>query len=111
MSRVTRFTAVLLLSAAWTTAYAARPTPSDFRDDWTGLFLAVTKSFGIPTYYVGSDKRWAYFETKFEQSLFTPTYRKVAESRMRLPRIFPLWQGKAYRIRLTNFAGYEHAGP
>jgi hypothetical protein len=63
---------------------------SSFREDWLGLFLAVTKSFGARTYYVGSDDQWAYFETQFEDSLVTPMYRKVAASRMHLPRTFPL---------------------
>ncbi len=86
---------------------AAPPPASDFRDDWLGLFRAVTRSSGVRTYYLGSDAHWAYFETKFEDSLVTPKYRKVEASRMHLPRTFPLGQGKPYRIELSNFAGYE----
>jgi hypothetical protein len=85
------------------------PTPpptSQFRDDWTGLFLAVTKSFGTHTYYIGSDDRWSYFRTKHEESLFTPTYRKVETSQMKLRRTFPFCQGKPYRIQLSDF-GYS----
>jgi hypothetical protein len=98
---------VLLLSACRT---PAPPPASSFTADWSGLFLAVTKSFGTRTYYVGSDNQWAYFETQFEDSLVTPTYRKVETSRMHLPQTFPLGQGKPYRIYLTNFVGYENAG-
>jgi hypothetical protein len=85
------------------------PTPpptSQFTNDWTGLFLAVTKSFGKRTYYIGSDERWTYFQTKGEE-LFTPTYRKVEATRMSLPRTFPFAQGTPYLIQLTNFVGYE----
>ena len=88
------------------------PTPpptSQFRDDQTGLFLAVTKSFGVRTYYIGSDDKWSYFRTKFEESLFTPTYRKVETSRMSLRRTFPFRQGTPYRVDLAEF-GYEKDG-
>jgi hypothetical protein len=104
-------TATVLLSlclAFFSDAVASPPPANKFNDDWTGLFLAVTKSFGARTYYVGSDDHWSYFETKFEDSLFTPTYRRVEASRMHLPRTFPLWQGKPYRIELKNFAGYDN---
>jgi hypothetical protein len=85
------------------------PTPpptSQFRDDPTGLFLAVTKSFGTRTYYIGSDDKWSYFRTKFEESLLTPTYRKVETSSMTLRRTFPFLQGKPYQIHLADF-GYD----
>jgi hypothetical protein len=85
------------------------PTPpptSQFRDDWLGLFLAVTKSFGTRTYYLGSDDKWSYFRTKYEESLVTPTYRKVETSRMSLHQTFPFLRGKPYRIQLTDF-GYD----
>jgi hypothetical protein len=88
---------------------AAPPPASDFRDDWLGLFRAVTRSSGARTYYVGSDAHWVYLETKFEDSLVAPTYRKVEASRMHLPRTYPLGQGKPYRIEVSNFAGYEGA--
>ena len=85
------------------------PTPpptTQFRDDWTGLFLTVTKSFGLHTYYIGSDDKWSYFETSHEESIFTPTYRKVVTSRMSLHQTFPFLHGNPYRIQLTDF-GYE----
>ena len=88
----------------------APPPASDFRDGWLGLFRAVTRSSGARTYYVGSDAHGAYFETKFEDSLVVPTYRKVEASRMHLPRTFPLGQGKPHRIEVSNFAGYEGVG-
>jgi hypothetical protein len=85
------------------------PTPpptSSFQNDWTGLFLTVTKSFGVTrTYYIGSDNEWSYFETKGEL-LFTPTYRKVETSQMKLRRTFPFCQDKPYRIQLSDF-GYD----
>jgi len=90
-----------------TSCTTAPPPASNFRDDWVGLFLAVTKSFGTRTYYVGSDVHWAYFETPSEDSLFTPTYRKVEASRLHIARPFPLDQGKPYRIELRDFVGYE----
>jgi hypothetical protein len=89
------------------------PTPAptgQFRDDWVGLFLAVTKSFGTRTYYIGSDDKWSYFETKFEESLFTPTHRKVETSHMRLRRTFPFRQGTPYRVELTDFNCSERGG-
>ena len=83
------------------------PQTSQFRDDWKGLFLAVTKSFGSSTYYIGSDEQWAYFQTKREESMFTPTCRKVEASQMSLPQTFLFAQGTPYLIQVTNFVGYE----
>jgi hypothetical protein len=82
------------------------PTPppsSQFSDDWTGLFLAVTKSLGARTYYIGSDDQWSYFQTEFEKSVFTPTYRKIQTSSVRLRRTFPVRQGVPYRVELSDF--------
>src|SRR5437588_6608065 len=73
------------------------PTPppaSQFRDDWTGLFIAVTKSFGEHTYYLGSDDEWAYFRS----GSISPAYRKVQAARMSLPRTFAFAQGTTYSI-------------
>jgi hypothetical protein len=89
------------------------PTPpqtSQFSEDWTGLYLAVTKSFGVRTYYIGSDDKWSYFETKFEESLVRPTYRKVETSQMKLSRTFPFCQGDPYRIKLSDFV-YDEKRP
>ena len=107
-----RTTVQLLLYAVLFAGCSASPPPSvsHFRDDYVGLLFAVGQSFGIRTYYVGSDEQWAYFETPLEESLITPTYRKVQTSQMHLPQTFPLGQGKPYRIYMTNFVGYEHAG-
>ena len=82
------------------------PPPSEFRDDWTGLFLSVTKSFGVVrTYYVGSDDRWSYFDCRGD----SPRYRKTETSRMRLRRTFPFRQGTPYLLELVDF-GYEKDG-
>jgi hypothetical protein len=89
-----------LLSGCHTSAL----TPaSQFRDDWKGLFLAVTKGFGARTYYVGSDETWSYFQTRFENSIITPTYRKVMTSQMRLRRTFPFRQSEPYLVELSDF--------
>jgi len=85
----------------------AAPPTSQFSDDWTGLFLTVTKSFGVRTYYIGSDDKWSYFQTRFEKSLVTPTYRKVETSRMSLRRTFAFREGAPYRIELTDF-GHDY---
>src|SRR6202021_2702159 len=69
--------------------HTSPPPASQYGDDWKGLFLAVTKGLGARTYYVGSDDTWSYFQTTFEKSIFTPTYRKVLISQMRLRRAFP----------------------
>ena len=98
---------VLLCSVFIFACRTSTPQTSQVRDDWTGLFLAVTKSFGTSTYYIGSNEQWAYLQTKREESVFTPTYRKVEASRMSLPRTFPFAEGTSYLIQLTNFVGYE----
>jgi hypothetical protein len=92
---------VVLISGCRT---PAPPPASQINDDWVGLFLAVTKSFGTRTYYIGSDNKWSYFQTNFEESLFTPTYRKVHTSSMRLRRTFLVQQGAPYRVELSDFA-------
>ena len=98
---------ILLCGVLFVACHTPTPPPtSQFREDWTGLYLAVTKNFGLRTYYIGSDDKWSYFQTKFEESVFTPTYRKVETSRMGLRRKFPFLQGKPYQIKLTDF-GYE----
>ena len=79
------------------------PLTSQFSNDWTGIMLSVTKSFGITrTYYVGSDNKWSYFKTMGEQGLFTPMYRKCRTSQMKLRRTFPFHQGKGYRIERSD---------
>ena len=81
------------------------PPTSAFVNDWTGLFLSVTKSYGIVrTYYLGSDDKWSYFESIGD----TPKYRKVETSSMNLQSIFPFPQGKPYRIQLADFQGNHH---
>src|SRR3974390_1821227 len=88
--------AVVLAVIAYGCSTAKQPPTSAFQDDWTGLFLTVTKSFGVThSYYLGSDDRWSYFKTTGE-SLFTPTYRKVETSRMNLSRTFPFGHVKPY---------------
>ena len=79
------------------------PSKSEFADDWTGLFVAVTKGFSGKTYYLGSDDQWAYFRS----GKLMPVYRKVGASRMRVPEVFPLAKGETYPIGLSNFVGYE----
>lgn len=76
---------------------AAPPAASNFRQDWLGLFRAVTMSTGARTYYLGSDTHWSYFETNFGDPLIAPIYRKVEVSRMQLPG--PFLSGKASHIR------------
>jgi hypothetical protein len=98
--------AVVLAAVVHGCSTAKPPPTSAFQGDWTGLFLTVTKSFGVTrSYYLGSDDRWSYFKTTGE-SLFTPTYRKVETSRMKLSRTFPFGQGKPYQIQLSDF-GYD----
>jgi len=80
-----------------------QPRGAQYTDDWKGLFLAVTKSFGARTYYVGSDDVWSYFQTNFEKSIFTPTYRKVRTSSMKLRRTFPIAQGARYLVEVSDF--------
>lgn len=76
------------------------PPTSQFVDDWIGLFLSVTKSYGVVrTYYLGSDAEWSYFKCSGD----SPKYRKVETSRMSLPRRFPFLQGTPYRIRELDF--------
>jgi hypothetical protein len=98
---------VLLAAAILYGCSTSKPPPtSAFQNDWTGLFLTVTKSFGVTrTYYLGSDNEWSYFETKGEL-LFTTTYRKVETSQMKLRRAFPFCEDKPYRIELRDF-GYD----
>jgi hypothetical protein len=79
------------------------PPAGQYGDDWTGLFLAVTKSFGARTYYTGSDDSWSYFQTDFEKSILTPTCRKVRTSSMKLRRTFPIGQGARYVVELSDF--------
>lgn len=55
------------------------------------------------TYYIGSDPKWSYFQTDFEKSVFTPTYRKVKTFTMRLRRTFPVGQHVPYRVELSDF--------
>lgn len=64
---------VVLISGCRT---PAPPPASQINDDWVGLFLAVTKSFGTRTYYIGSDNKWSYFQTNFESCL----RRRIARS-------------------------------
>jgi hypothetical protein len=92
--------------------YSTKPPPtSAFQDDWTGLFLTVTKSFGVThSYYLGSDAEWSYFKTTGE-SLLKPTYRKVEASRMKLSHTFPFGQGKPYRIQLSDFGYTTNRAP
>jgi hypothetical protein len=82
------------------------PPPNEIPEDYHGLFLAVIKSFGKRTYYIGSDAHWAYFQTKGEE-LLTPTYRKVEKWRLALPKTFPYAQETPYEIQQTNFAGVD----
>jgi hypothetical protein len=111
MRQALRTTALVALYAMlFSACRTAVPPVENIRDDGTGLFLAVTKSFGTSTYYVGSEGKWAYFKTNREDSFFRPTFRKVLASHMHLPRTFPLSQGKPYRIYLDNFVGYETTG-
>ena len=98
--------AMILAALAYRFSSTKPPPTSAFQDDLTGLYLAVTKSFGVThSYYLGSDGRWSYFKTTGE-SLFTPTYRKVEISRMKLSRTFPFGQCKPYQIQLSDF-GYD----
>ncbi len=98
--------AVILAALVHGCSTTKPPPTSAFQDDWTGLFLTVTKSFGVThSYYLGSDDRWSYFKTTGE-SLFTPTYRKVETLRMKLSHTFPFGQGKLYQIQLSDF-GYD----
>ena len=97
-------TSILICTGLVVACRTQKPPPSSqFSDDWTGLFLAVTKSFGTRTYYIGSDDRWSYFQTDFERSMVTPTYRKVQTSTMRLRRTFPVGHGAPYRVELIDF--------
>ncbi len=105
-----KLAAIISVLVALILVYGCSSTKSSpttaFQDDWTGLFLTVTKSFGVThSYYLGSKDRWSYFKTTGE-SLFTPTYRKVDTSRMKLSHTFPLGQGKPYPIQLSDF-GYD----
>jgi hypothetical protein len=97
----------LVLTWIACTSCASHPPAEQFKADWPGLFLAVSKPFGSRTFYLGSDDHWAYFETKDEDSLFVPNYRKVEPSRVKLTQTFPLWSGKPYRVNVQSFAGYE----
>ena len=84
---------------------ATPPPTSQFQQDSTGLFLSVTKSFGVVhTYYVGSDDQWSYFDCRGD----SPRYRKVLTSSMTLRRTFPFRQDTPYRIELSDF-GYAKA--
>jgi len=94
---------VLLFGLYSSACRTALPPPNQFRDDWTGLLLAVTKIWGTQTYYLGSDDKWSYFETKYEESLVTPTYRKAETSRLNLRRVFPFQTTEAYRTELADF--------
>jgi hypothetical protein len=103
--------AVALVAVVYGCSTAKPPPTSAFQDDWTGLFLTVTKSFGVThSYYLGSDDRWSYFKTTGEL-LFTPTYRKVETSRMKLSRTFSFCQGKPYRIQLSDFGYGQNRAP
>jgi hypothetical protein len=79
------------------------PSKSAFADDWTGLFVAVTKGFSGETYYLGSDDEWAYFRS----GRLMPVYRKIGASRIRVPVVFPLAKDEAYLISRSNLVGYE----
>jgi hypothetical protein len=81
------------------------PSPSQFSNDWTGLFLSVTKSFGEQTYYLGSDDEWSYFKSWGD----SPEYRKVKTSSLNLTNTFPYLQGKSYKLKLTDFKGSTNA--
>jgi hypothetical protein len=103
---------VLILSILFVTGFfpacrtATPPSMSQFQQDSTGLFLSVTKSFGVVhAYYVGSDDQWSYFDCRGD----SPRYRKVPTSSMSLRRMFPFRQGIPYRIELSDF-GYEKNG-
>ena len=80
------------------------PNKGEFSNDWTGLFVAVTKGFGGDTYFLGSDAEWAYFRS----GRLGPVYRKVDVSRIRVPTVFEFDEGEPYRINLRNFVGYEN---
>ena len=97
----------LVLAGFACTSCASHPTAEQFKADWPDLFLAVSKPFGSRTYYLGSDDHWAYFETKGEDSLYVPNYRKAESSRVKLTHTFRLWGGKPYRVDVQSFAGYE----
>jgi len=111
MKKLVSIFSILLAAALWYGCSTSKPPPtSAFQNDWTGLMLSVTKSFGVTrTYYLGSDEKWSYFKTKGE-SLFTPTYRKVETSRMKLSRTFQFGAGKPYRIQSSDFV-YDQNNP
>jgi hypothetical protein len=89
-----------------------RPPPtSAFHDDWSGLFVSVSKSFpGARSYYLGSDDKWSYFKTTGEPHS-KPTYRKVEASSMNLSHTFPFGQGKPYQIQSSDFRVNQKLAP
>lgn len=93
----------LILASVLCTYTPTPPPKKGFVDDWTGLFVAVTKGFSGDTCYLGSDDEWAYFRS----GRFFPVYRKVAARKMNLSPAFQFGEDKPFPIKLSDFVGYE----